>query len=121
MLRVLPSTAGCVRNMLWHCYALGMVVLGAVPLIASQAMWLSPDTSPATSGLNCGCYTATQRPVHMLLLRQCQGSVDAPNVVVPRGVGGGHMLVLKQSSSDHLDAGYQRDPCTCKNSAMYVL
>ena len=37
MLRVLPSKAGCVRNMLWPGYALGMVVLSAAPLNASQA------------------------------------------------------------------------------------
>jgi hypothetical protein len=77
MLRVLPSKAGCVRNMLWHGYALGMVVLGAAPLIARQAMRRSADTSTVTSGLHCGCYTTTHRPVDMLLLRQFQGSIDA--------------------------------------------
>ena len=65
------------RNMLWHGYALCMVALGAAPLIASQAMRLSPDTSTVTSGLHCGCYTTTHRHVHMLVLQQCQGSIDA--------------------------------------------
>jgi len=77
MLRVLPSKAGCVRNMLWPGYALGMVAVGTAPLIASQAMRFSPDTGTVTSGLDHVCYTTTHRPADMLVLQQCLGSIDA--------------------------------------------
>jgi hypothetical protein len=78
-----PCCVFCLQRQAAYATCCGLAMpwawlwLGAAPPIASQAMPLSPDTSTVTSGLDYGCYATTYRHADMLMLQQCQGSIDA--------------------------------------------